>query len=258
MKYIVNSQVAEVDKINRKWYGMDYFYEVIRIIKGKPLFLREHYERLKNEIGKFNEKDLTNSINKLIKAVDSSISQNIYLSIHKKNNEYVIFFNPSFYPPKTWYQKGVCVPLIDLEREDPNNKIYREDYKKKIKEKLKVKKAFEGLLVSNNIIKEGSRSNVFFIKNDALYTPHISKVLPGIIRRKVFEACKRKKIDIVETDINIKDLEQYNGVFITGISLDLLPIVGIENIKFNTINNKIFIILFNEYNLLKKLDLNKG
>lgn len=257
MKCIINGQVAEVDNIDSKWYGTDYFYEIIRIIEGKSLFLKEHYERLKNGIGQFNERDLTNSIDKLIKTVDSSISQNIYLSIHKENKECMMFFNPSFYPPKSWYQKGIWVPLIEVEREDSNNKIFREDYKKRVKEELEAKKAFEGLLISSGTIKEGSRSNIFFIKNNTLYTPYTSKVLPGITRRKVCEACKRNEIIIVETDIYIQDLEQYEGVFITGTSLDLLPISGIDNLKFDTVNNRIFKVLFNKYNLLKEFDLNK-
>ena len=257
MKCIANGQVIEVNNINSKFYGIDYFYEVIRIIEGKPLFLKEHYERLENRIGQFNKRDLTNSINKLIKAVNLLISQNIYLSIHKENKEYVMFFNFSFYPPKFWYQEGVLVSLIEVEREDPNNKIFKKNYKKKIKVEIEAKKVFEALLVSRGTIKEGSRSNVFFIKKSNIYTPHINDVLPGITRRKVCEICKRKEITIVETDINIQDLKQYEGVFITGTSIDLLPISGIENIKFDTVNNKIFKLLFNEYNLLKKIDLDK-
>ena len=162
MKSIVNGQIMDVDHIDKKWYGTDYFYEVIRIVEGKPLFLKEHYERLGNGIGYFNEADLTHSMKKLIKAVNPSIFQNIYLSIHKENKEYMMFFNPSFYPPKSWYEDGIWVPLIEVEREEPNSKIFREDYKNRIKEALEAKNAFEGLLFTEGTIKEGSRSNVFF------------------------------------------------------------------------------------------------
>lgn len=257
MKSIINGQIKEVENVDKKWYGTDYFYEVIRIVDGKPLFLKEHFERLTNGIGIFDEKEIAKSIHALTKAVDAKISQNIYMSIHKENKDYTLFFIKSFYPPESWYTDGIWVPLIEIERVDPNSKIFRADYKQRIKEVLENKNAFEGLLVSDGTIKEGSRSNVFFIKGSVLHTPHTKNVLPGITRREVYEASEHKGITIIEDYIYIRDLSQYDGAFVTGTSLDLLPISGIEDLTFDTMNNETFKMLLKEYTALKEKDLNK-
>lgn len=234
MKSIINGELTDNEMIEN-WKMKGNIYEVLRVIDNKPLFLREHLSRLKRSEETIDIELIDKELKQLIKSLDEPLNNNIFISFNTVTKGRGIFIIKGFYPPLEWYENGIDINTYQIKRKNPNLKIYDDNYKKMIEAHLKDTNVFETLITDEGIINEGSRSNVFFIKNDIVYTPSVEAVLPGITRDKVFEAAKTSKIEIIEGPIYEKDLGTYEGAFITGTSIDLLPVRKIDEIQLKTV-----------------------
>jgi len=90
------------------------------------------------------------------------------------------------------------------------------------------------LIDSAGNITEGSRSNVFFVNNDKLYSAPGNKILQGITRIKILEICNIAGVRVVETEIPANGVNQYEAAFLTGTSPKVLPISTIEKVVYKT------------------------
>ena len=70
-----------------------------------------------------------------------------------------------------------------------------------------------------------------------MYTPPEKKVLPGITRKQILLISKELDIRLIEKDISINDLNNYNTVFISGTSAKVLPARTINDFSYNVNNN---------------------
>jgi len=64
-------------------------------------------------------------------------------------------------------------------------------------------------------------------------------VLLGITRKYIFDVCQRLNIRIIEESIHVDDLNKVDGAFMSGTSVDVLPISTIDDIKLDSVNNRI-------------------
>lgn len=223
-------------------------YEVIRVIDGIPIFLEEHLERLKESSRRANysfsrnENEIKNDINKLITVnnVENLNIKLLYTKIEKGKDVLLVYFIESYYPKPELYRKGIHTILFDYERENPNIKITDNNFKEKVKRRLNETSAFEAILVNKDgYITEGSRSNIFFTKENIVYTASGKNVLLGITRKKVFEVCDELNIKIIENNIHLEELDNIDGAFITGTSINVLPISIIGNKEINSVNTNV-------------------
>ncbi len=252
---VINNKLTENIEIE-KWKTKGMLYEVFRVIEGKPLFLNEHLNRLKNIAIDANTEVLKESIKILIKSIDINISQNIFLSYDPVNGANIVFFTKSFYPPEKWFDVGVDIGLLEIKRDNPNLKIYNDEYKSKVDSYLKDNNYFETLIAHDNIVTEGSRSNVFFIKENTIITTPIVDVLPGITRDKVIYVLNKLGMEILEKEILISELQSYDGCFITGTSIDVLPVRKLQEISYETGRNEVYKKVYKEFEKVKEADLN--
>ena len=254
--YLVNGELKSTgdlkifNKINKP------IYEVIRIIDGVPLFLEEHLERMRESASLVDYKiNKTNSeIKKDIKRLilENQIKNlNVKLictDIEGMGQIFLSFFIKSFYPPEEYYKKGVHTTLFHYERQNPNVKVQISAFNMEVAKRLKEKKVFEALLVSKaGYILEGSRSNIFFVKGDKLYTAPKEAVLLGITRKHIFQVCEELGIKIIEENIHVGDLDKLDGAFMTGTSVNVLPISTIDHIYLDSVNNKMVKEINNAY-----------
>lgn len=251
---LINNKLVKDLKIE-EWKTPVTAYEVIRMIDGKPLFLNEHLARLKKTSPNINDKNIMKLIIFFIGKFNKKINKNIFLSYNMQTEYSMICFIESFYPPQKWFLEGIDIGILDIKRDNPNFKIYNELYKKKVDNYLMENNYFETLIVNNGFITEGSRSNVFFIKKETVITPPLCQVLPGITREKVFGILKELKYSLEERNVEALEIEFFDGVFITGTSIDVLPIKAVLNKTFNTSNNGIYNKIYKSYNKLKVKNL---
>lgn len=240
--YIENGELKKVDTFIDKNKGK-VVYEVLKVIKGAPLFLEEHLKRFESSFKMLNIssvyscEDIKEFIKELVK-VNSVESGNIKITYDIELNNIRLFFIKHYYPTKEMYEDGVKTIFYHGERHNPNAKIVDNEFRSKVIEKIKEKNAYEAILVNNEgYITEGSKSNIFIVKNDVFYTSEIKTVLPGVTRGKVIEVLKENSFKFIERNIRFTDITEKDSMFITGTSPDILPINEVEGIKIDK-NNK--------------------
>lgn len=216
-------------------------YEVIRVVSGKPIFLTDHFTRLSKSAIQIKEQiwytfdQIKTQIEKLIQINDVQ-NGNIKLVFHidGKDKNFFIYFIKHSYPQPEQYLKGVKTIIHHAERPLPNAKVYNHSLRSKTNDIIRDAEIFEVLLLNSvGNLTEGSRSNLFLIKNNELYTANDGDVLNGIVRSKVLEIAKNQQIPIRKSFIKYDDLAEYDAAFLTGTSLKILPIRKINAINYS-------------------------
>lgn len=220
-------------------------YEVIRVIDRKPIFLKEHFDRMNNSIKLSGYKEemeyesFKKSIEMLIKENDFE-NCNVRVSFFIKEMPLVLmYYVKSSYPSDELYKKGIYVVTVKKQRKNPNVKFFESSFRDTIDNTLSEKGAFEAILVNDDdSISEGSKSNVFFVKGNTLVTSVDSAVLLGVTRGKVIEVCKNNGINVEKRNISLNELHDFDAAFITGTSNNVLPIRAIDELVYDSANNE--------------------
>ena len=219
-------------------------YEVIRVTEGIPIFLEDHLDRLYESarLTGMNHLPGSDSLTEMIKNFITTQKRdigNIKLSFSfddlSSEPSCDLNFIPHSYPSREQYQNGVKVGLLNADRPIPNAKVQNSAIRERANQAISDNDVFEVLLIdSEGNITEGSRSNVFFIKNETLLTSPGDKVLRGITWIKVLQICKTAGVQVIETAITANTLDQYEAAFLTGTSPKLLPICSINQLAYKT------------------------
>ena len=147
--------------------------------------------------------------------------------------------------------KGIHTILHEAERDNPNVKVIAATFRDKVNKSIENAGAYEALLVNNKgEITEGSKSNVFFVKDDVFYTAPAEDVLVGITRSRIIQLCLKLGYNIVEQPISVDFLEDIDGLFLTGTSPKVLPIASINERKYNSAGNSAIRAIHDAYNKL--------
>lgn len=240
--------------LNGRWESVNTFqsaifekgssiYEVIRIIDGVPLFLEAHISRLFNSAkiidlnfpqNKIDLEDIILQLIKLNKVAHGNVQLLVNYSGIEVRIQLACFFIKSSYPTPALYEKGIICQLHYAERNNPNVKQIDTNLRKDTNSTIQHHDVYEVILVDNRgYITEGSRSNIFFIKNGCVFTSPLSEVLSGITRQYIFKCCKEYNIPIKEKFIKTGEITNYEAAFITGTSPKVLPINRIGEIQFD-------------------------
>lgn len=140
-------------------------------------------------------------------------------------------------------KEGTDVVSLIAAREKPQ--IKRTNLPARIKaDQMKLETGIHEVILVNEkgLITEGSRSNIFFIKNNELYTPQLDLVLPGITQSKIFEVAAKNKIQIHITEIKLEEAGNFIAAFISSTSNQVLPLRRLDNFKYNPGNPVIEIL----------------
>jgi branched-chain amino acid aminotransferase len=261
--FLINGEQREVAAFDESVLNSEnMIYEVLRVEDGVVIFIEDYLKRLEKTIH-ISKMVLTIQLNeipglilKLIRANDC-IEGPVKMMFSADTS--VIYLMKPYKPEPEEYLSGIKTIKIHQERENPNAKFWNPVQRDQIAQKLKENQAFEALLINQNEeLTEGSRSNVFFVKDNALYTAPEFDVLPGITRMKVLDVCRSENIRVIEEKILVNLLERFDAAFLTGTSRKVLPIRLIDFIKFNPGNQLVkkisegFDSLTREYILMSK------
>ncbi len=227
-------------------------YEVLRVVGGIPLFLEDHLLRfyhsaeLAGKTVRLPAGQIEGLLKKLI--TENKISEgNVLVSCKTNLNA---CFIPHNYPSDEMYENGVDCGILNAERENPNAKVFLTSVRELANQMIFQNGYYEVVLVDHlGRITEGSRSNIFFVKENTLITPPGNEVLLGITRQKIFMLAKSLKINLREEDIFLSRLPGYEAAAITGTSPKILPLRKIGNCSFNP-QNKVIQQLIHGYNKL--------
>jgi D-alanine transaminase len=97
------------------------------------------------------------------------------------------------------------------------------------RQKAKTEKVNEALFVRDGRVTEGSSSNVFIVINGRVCTtPTGPGILPGVTRDLVIRIAKTSGFQTVERELPVRRLFSADEVFLTGTTVEVLPVVRID------------------------------
>lgn len=241
-KFILNGNLQPVEMFDKSMvYEGDSVYEVLRMIKGSPMFFSDHLERLTTSV-KLQKKEFLADNTEIRKAImdlaradrKKETNLKIVFNYNKGVGNFLIYYIESSYPTEIQYKKGVKGVLFYAQRKDPESKVIDHKLRSSIYHKLIMEGGYEALLVNDNKqITEGSRTNIFFIKGESLITAPDQAVLSGITRKHILEICSDENISVDFSCVNAAEITDYDAVFMTGTSPVVLPFYCIDDKFFN-------------------------
>jgi len=218
-------------------------YESIRVNKGTVFFLEEHCERLM-ESAKTIGLDHNFSPDFVRKCVTDLIAQNrveacnvkvllIGAPAAEEATLDILCLNPLF-PSRQLYKDGATCITFKYEREYPAAKTLNMLSSYLAFRQAKAAGAYDALLINRlGCITEGTRTNFFALKGRVLISPPSSQVLLGVTRQNVLKVAQKTGLELVEQDIPLLELPNYDGAFITSTSSKVLPLQKIDEYNFD-------------------------
>ena len=224
---IVHPEKATIDLSSDSiMFGVGVFETLRTYNQGQPFRLREHIVRLvnaANTIGIFinySSEEIANQVQQLILGTSHKYQRIKIVAFDQK----LIILSIPFTPDKS-LKYGVQLISIQQRRSLPEIKStsyldclmsYRNAEKKG---------GYDALLIDeSNQVYEGSRSNVFWIKNGQLFTKK-NQVLPGITRAIVIN-------DLIQNtqfaNTTLNNLLLADEIFITNSIIGICPVVKID------------------------------
>lgn len=215
-------------------------YETIRVVHGKPMFCDEHLKRLMTSARaislqhELNEEMVGQWISTLLLKISADTCNLKILLIGAKNPKEVLLFilplAPKF-PDKKLFRAGVSVITAEYERALPNAKTLNMLPSYLFYKKAKEAGCYDTLLVDRSgCITEGTGTNVLAIRGRTIVSPPRRDILEGVMRSNVMKIAKQHGYQIAEEQIPLKDLQNYDGFFLTSTSTKILPIRRIDDI----------------------------
>ena len=246
--FIRNGQLMPSESFNTCFLENPfYIYEVFRVIDGVPLFLEDHETRLRltARLSDVSEKlipsNLAQQVWQVITLNELKVG-NMKIVVHDHPTEgcatvFLIYFTEHQYPTAAQFEQGVPVALFEGIRTNPNAKVMDVKLRNQTNMVKSEQEVYETLLVDqDNCITEGSRSNVFFVKDDRLITPPLADVLPGVTRKHVIDICRRNDIPLSETKVSVEAITQMDGAFISGTSRKVLPVSRVDGHQYPAVH----------------------
>ena len=191
-------------------------------LRGKKI--RISNRRVRNEINCLTEKTGCGNIN--VKLLWHPVDDHV---------DFMTYFIQQDTPPRGAYQNGIHTTLFKAERKNPHIKAVQTSYRDQATTISKSADAFEALLVDDKgYIPEGTRSNFFYLIDNQVFTPPSDSVLLGVTRQHVMSICREIGLIIKQRKLHRNELRRLEGAFITGTSIDVLPVGSIDDVKFDT------------------------
>ena len=238
--FVVNGISVDISELIPDM-SIDIYYEVVRLVNGKVLFLEDHMNRLRDSISGTGlqfpgSREIIENLSVLISNNDFKIGNiRICLQSGEENQSQLLcYFVPYVYPGRDLYLSGVRLITYPHIRPNPGIKKWDNSFRVSVNQYIRDHGVYEALLLNDQKqITEGSRSNLFFIDQDQqLITPPEKDILSGITRKYVFRICRQKGVNVIERPVSLNELDQMESCFITGTSPKILPVWQVDRVQF--------------------------
>ena len=231
-------------------YGFGLF-ETLKIVNGNIIFLKEHVNRLEKGCidldlqFEYNEATLQGYAKDLL--LSNHITNGSLKILYAKNKEQyslLITTNENKYT-EDLYKKGYQICFAAGKR-NPHTKltyIKSNNYLENLLEKTKANKmGYEEAIYSNTegFLSEGTYTNIFFVKNNKVFTPSITcGLLPGIMRDKVIEIIQKHSIKLEVGQFQKENLLEADEIFLTNSLMEIMPVMKLVDRNLSLERNPI-------------------
>lgn len=244
-------------------YGLG-FFETFRTYNGKVFLWEAHWKRLSDALKDFriampyDQDAILEAVDALTKAnmeEDGYFRLNISAGVHDIGLQPRNYEQPTvilFRKPLAISQRGVEKTAIWLNtpRNSPESQTRHKShhYANNVQARFEVESlgSVEGIFfTSNGFIAEGITSNVFWVKDDIVYTPSLETgILAGVTRDWIIKHASTK---VEEGLYRKEDLETADEVFITNAVQELVPISRIGEKNFLGNKGPMYTVLHEAY-----------
>ena len=139
------------------------------------------------------------------------------------------------------YEQGIQLRVAQTRRNAPeaiNPKIKSTSNLNSLLGKLEAKAsgAFEVIMLNNKEhICEGASSNIFWTRGQWVFTPAAATgLLEGVTRATIMRLCEEKlNLRVICGEFKLQDLQFSDEVFITSTSLEVMPVVKVNDFIIN-------------------------
>src|SRR5699024_5608414 len=98
------------------------------------------------------------------------------------------------------------------------------------KQEEKEKGCYEAILHKDGLVTECSSSNVYYVKNNKVYThPATKNILYGCVRMRVEEFAKQLDIPFIEEAFTLEDVATADEMFLTSTTSEVVPIIKVDD-----------------------------
>lgn len=226
----------------------DAVYEVLKFLRKRPLFARNHFERLVGGMGELEIRmpfrgleDFETICGELL---DRTRFQDgiIYAQVSRGESERAHFFPENLEPTVVLYTRAFNFP--DASRKERGMKVITApdtrwtfcDVKSVnllgnllAKKKAQRAGADEALLIDEGLITEGASSTFFAVQEGKLIThPADRGILPGTVRDHVISIALDEKIRVDERPIQGYELFSLDEAFLTSTTQGVMPVTEID------------------------------
>lgn len=239
-------------------------FEYLRTYGGKPFRLEDHLERLERSV-----RAVGLDLPKPLEAIGDDVVRAIALGefaeagikivvtggmssdqmTYEGRPSLVILAYPHVPYPKWCYDQGVHLVTVPFERPFFESKTLFYLPAVQAMQTARQQGGDDALFVSRDgMILETGTANFFAVKKGRIITP-CSGVLEGITRKVVFEITRCE-----EDELYLKDVEAFDGAFITASNKEVMPVTKINDIDIALSRDvRLVMAAFQEYikNFLK-------
>jgi branched-subunit amino acid aminotransferase/4-amino-4-deoxychorismate lyase len=238
-------------------FGLGLF-ETIKVLNGRPVFFLDHFERLRRSAGELGL-TFTAAADELRTRCEQCLSAN---GLGEGSLKIVVFQDTDgsgeliVARKKTYlaehYERGFALKTFPGgQRAGKLFGLKTLNYLGNIQEKQAAVAAGcdEALFVdSAGLILEGATSNVFVVKGDEVLTPPLDgRILPGIARGRVLKLLKNGR----ECAVAAQLLTGVDEVFVTNALLGVMPVVAVDQQRYDLNRNPVTKSLMEAYRKLQ-------
>lgn len=245
-QYVPEDQ-AQVSIFDRGFVFGDGIYEVVPVIGGKMVDKAPFLERLKRSLGELR--------------IDMPMSEADYLAMHEKLIELNGIDEGGVYSqitrgaadrdfafPKAATPSVAAFTMKKQLLDNPNattgvKVVTVEDIRWKrrdiksvallgqvmAKQEAVEKGGFEGWMVEDGFVTEGTSSTAYIVKDDTIITrPLSNSILPGIRRKVLLQLCARHNVKLEERLFTVEEALDADEAFLSSATTLVMPIVDID------------------------------
>ena len=251
---LLHRDQAKVSVFDSVVQGGDAVWEGIRVYDRKIFCFDKHLNRLMESAKSMDFQDIPNleyikdAIFSTLKANGMKDETHIRLTL-TRGEKITSGMNPKLNQfgctlivlaerkPSIYSGKKLKLVTANIRRNSPlclDSKIHHTNLINNILAKIEANHAGVDdaiMLDLNGFVAETNATNLFMIKDGAIYTPFPKACLPGITRGLIIEICKDNNIPILEQDISLTELYNADEVFTTGTMGELARVIEIDKRK---------------------------
>lgn len=241
---VVNGQLmpleqAQISLFNKAYFSSFGVYESVKVDQGRPFYLEEHLRRLHKSAAML-ELELGVDVPTLahwaglLCQLDPQATWTLRIlalgpveaggkPLIGMQPEPLVTYLPAF------YESGASAVLYEGQRALPRCKSLNTLVNTLARRAATQVGALEGLLHHHGYLTEGSRSNLFVVRQGQLLTPPETDILSGITRDIIGQLMSDTDHPVTEASLPI-DLSLYEEAFISSTSMHVMPITRIGNV----------------------------